>query len=83
MGRVAFIRYNASASRMINAIEVMCRLEIIGPQGNCGSPAANLSTGLDIAVEHDNVLPWKAVMMSCSTQKMTGETDDDATAGIR
>ena len=40
---------------MIIAIDMMCRLRIIELTGYSKSPAANLSMGLDIAVENDNV----------------------------
>jgi hypothetical protein len=62
---------------------MMSRLKVIELMGCCKSPAANLSTGLDIAVENDNVPAWVAGMMNFSSQNLTEATGNGATGAIR
>jgi hypothetical protein len=55
---VAINRYSASASKAPVAIENMSRLkvmELMELMGYCKSPVANLSMGLEIGIDYDDV----------------------------
>ena len=81
--RVVISRYSASASKVIIEIDMMSRLKVIELMGHCKSPAANLSMGLDIAVENDNVSAWIASTTNFSSQHLAGGTGNDTTDRIR